>query len=136
MLVKVFGSPLTAGSPRYPAKVRNVVKVTVTADDRLAVLPRQSGDPDVVLWNRPPLLAQIVPHLRVGFGCSLVDRQDEGFSDEDLQEPFEMAAAVRAAEPIEVLTDDDDREVVLLISGEYLAQSGVTSKKIGNGVSV
>jgi hypothetical protein len=71
----------------------------VAADDRLAMLPCQGGDPDVVLWNRLSFPAEIVPHVRVHLGCHFIDLQDEGFSDKGLQEALEMDAEAGTSSP-------------------------------------
>lgn len=108
----------------------------VAADDRLAVLPSQSGDPDVVLWNRPAFLAELIPHLRVRLGCRLIDPQDEGFSDKGLQKTLEVDAEARAEQPVPVLTDDDYGQMMALVPGQHLAKSGITGQKSGDSVGI
>ena len=76
----------------------------VAADDRLFVLQRQGGDPDVVFWDRSALRTQIFSHMGVEVGCVLIDQQHVGFLDQRCKEELQMLAMTRPEEPEPILT--------------------------------
>jgi hypothetical protein len=110
--------------------------MAVTTDDRLAVLPGQGRDPDVVLWNRSALPAEVVSHLRIRLGSRLVNQEDEGFSDESRQQTLEMDAEARAQQSIAILTNDDDGQVMPILLAQYLAKSSLAGQKGRDSVGV
>jgi hypothetical protein len=122
--------------PGYAEKVWNVVEVVVAADDWLAMLPRQGSDPEVIFRDWPPLPAELIPYLGVRRSCGLVNRKDGGLSDEGLQKDLEMFAVSRAKKAITVFTNDNDRQVMALLSSEHLAEGRVADEKSGDCVGV
>lgn len=68
----------------------------IPAHDRLIVLSRQSGDPEIVFGNGATLLAKLVSNLRVGIRGGCVDEENLRFTDESRQKRSEMESVTGA----------------------------------------
>ncbi len=86
-----------------------MIEVLIEADDRLTMLPRQGGDPDVILRYRATFLAQFLSNARIGAGSRLVDEEDSGFADQMVEQARQSATVAGSDQSEPVLPDDHHR---------------------------
>ena len=54
-----------------------MIEVFIMTDDWFTVLAREGGNPDIVLWQRPAGLTQLIPNLGIDVRCHLVDSEHD-----------------------------------------------------------
>lgn len=101
----------------------------IATDDRQTILRRERGHPDIVLGNGVAAPAKVFADIRIMKSCFHVDRKNDRFLDQEVEEPSETTAMTRSYQSVPVLTDYDHRKMVLFFSGEDFSNGRVAGER-------
>ena len=114
-----FGRGVGAAGSQLPAQAFNTIqriKMSVAADYWQTVLHRERADPEIVLGNRPSLLAEILANRRIVDRCFNVDRENNRLLDQEVEETSQTTAITRTRQSIPVLANHNHWQLMPLIA--------------------
>ena len=113
-----------------------MIEVLIPGDYWQPVLPRDGGDPDVVLRDRMTLCLQFVSDFRVQTGSAGIDAKDTANALEVIESCFCLMANSRPYQSEPVLAENHNRKMQFPLRLKNVEEFGAILQECREGVGV
>ncbi len=103
--------------------------MSVATDDGQTMLSGECGHPGIVLGDGSSAAPKIFAQVRIVNSCLHVDRENDRFVDQEVQEPSETTTFTRFHQSVPVLAYDDYRKMMLMFRSQNFGNRRIAGEK-------